>query len=294
MPILHSPTIDADGVGTPGATLHAGQLMLGDIVLGSTDDYGVEWVLEGLTGWDAVASTGSVEQRANDHGGWASPAHYAPRVLEVTGSLFAGSWDGASRALDRLWQAVPLSTLDTLYVAEGARTLTADVRQEGDPLAERNGGWARFSLSLIAPDPRRYSVSVSSVETGLPTSSGGMALPLAFPLTLGATLDSGVLSVTNEGNMSTRPTLTVYGPVDAGSVTHLGTGRTLRWHEAIPADRFLLIDTDKRRALLDGTAARPVTGTWFEYEPGVNEVAFSAATFNTSARLTSEHRSAWR
>jgi hypothetical protein len=37
-----------------------------------------------------------------------------------------------------------------------------------------------------------------------------------------------------------------------------------------------------------------MTGTWFDYEPGTNEVAFAAATYDPDALLVSEHRSAWR
>lgn len=297
MPILTpSPSYTLTGPGTPGTVLHDGQVSLGAITLGVTDDHGVEWILEDVKGWDdPPSSTGDAQQRASDHGAWASPAYYAPRTIELEGSLIASSWAGASEALDRLWGAVPLSDLDWLYVAEGSRTLCALVRQDGDPLNERRGGWARFSLSLEAPDPRRYDTNETTASTSLPSTSGGMALPLALPLTIGATIVAGVLSVTNDGNMGTRPTFTVTGPVAAGAtITHRGTGKVLRIPDGVPTGRTLTIDTDRRRALLDGTAARVVTGSWFEYAPGVNEVAFSAPTYNSGALLTSTSRSAWR
>jgi hypothetical protein len=161
-------------------------------------------------------------------------------------------------------------------------------------LVERLRNWARFSIALTAPDPRRYAVGITRAETGLPSTSGGLSLPVSLPVSIGATVTSGVLSATNDGNMGTRPTLAVYGPVAPFALTHRGTGQTLRFHESVPAGRFLLLDTDRRRALLDGTAGRRVTGSWFEYGPGINEVAFTAATYDPDARLVSEHRSAWR
>lgn len=294
MPIL----TPAGAVVTPtGTSLGAAvSVTLGAVTLGVTDDYGVRWILQDVKGWsDPPSSTGEVPQRAADHGGWASPAYYAPRVIEIEGSLVADSWAIASDALTRLWAAIPLQATDWLYVTEGSRTLCALVRQDGDPLVERQGGWARFSLSLEAPDPRRYDANETTANTGLPATTGGMALPLALPLTIGATIAAGVLSVTNDGNMGTRPTFTVAGPVAAGAtITHRGTGKVLRIPDGVPAGRKLTIDTDRRRALLDGTAARVVTGTWFEYAPGVNEVAFSAPSYNSGALLTSTHRSAWR
>jgi hypothetical protein len=296
MPVLTpSTTYDLNGPGVPGATLHDGQLSLGAITLGTTDDYGVEWILEELKGWDDLPpSTGNTEQRAADHGGWSSDAYYAPRVVEITGWLIADGWAGASLALDRLWGAVPLQAADWMYVAEGARTLCAMVRQEQDPLVDRTAGWAKFSLSLSADDPRRYSSDETTLSTGLPSTTGGLSLPLSLPLTINATTTSGVLSVTNAGNMPTRPTFTIAGPVSAASITHRSSGKTLRIPDGVPSGRTLTIDTDRRLALLDGTAPRVVTGSWFEYEPGTNEVAFSASAYNSSALLTSAHRSAWR
>jgi hypothetical protein len=94
--------------------------------------------------------------------------------------------------------------------------------------------------------------------------------------------------------MATHPTFTVVGPSPRFSITHRATGRTLSFAEPVAVGRSLTIDTDRRTALLDGTASRVVTGTWFDYEPGVNEVAFSAPTYDSSALLVSTHRSAWR
>jgi hypothetical protein len=297
MPIPVLPDVgDLGGTGTPGAVLHDGQLVLGDIMLGTTDELGVEWILESLTGWDdSVESTGETEQRASDHGGWNSPAYYASRLVEIEGSLLASSWPAATAALTRLMGAIPLSTPDTLYVADSdALVLQADVRQSGDPLVTRKGGWARFSLSLIAADPRRYSTGWTEAYTGLPTTSGGLSLPLTLPLSVGAVSTNGTLQAFNAGNMATRPTFTVQGPCPAFTITHLGSGKSLRFAEAIAAGRSLVIDTDKRLALLDGTARRVVSGTWFDYEPGNNEVSFSAATYDSAALLVSSHRSAWR
>ena len=296
MPIFTVSATSEDGVGTPGVPLHTGRVALGTVTLGETDDLGVEWMLERLSGWDDTGSTGTWEQRASDHGGWASPAFLPPRIVTVEGSLVAGSYAGASRALDRLKAAVPLSGFETLTVVESDdRTLQAEVRQEGELLSERAGGWARFSLSLLAPDPRKYATAVSSSSTGLPSTSGGLSLPLSMPFSVNATVTSGVIVATNDGNMATRPTLKLYGPTPPDTrITHRGTGQTIRVPEAVPAGRFLLLDVDNRRALLDGTAARRVTGAWFDYAPGDNEIALSAPTYDPAALLVSEHRSAWR
>lgn len=273
-------------------------LTIGDIAMsagsGVLDDYGVTWLLEKVSGWTGTpAPTGDSTQRAGDHGVFTSPAFLPGRVIAVEGS-FRADWATSNAAIGRLAAAVPISDLDTLTVYAADSGLQAMVRQEGELLIDQNVATTSFSFSLLAPDPRRYSVDTTTVSTHLPTTTGGLSLPVTLPLTIGATVASGVLSVTNDGNMATRPTLTVTGPCPAFSITHRQSGRTLRFADSIAAGRSLVIDTDRKRALLDGTAARVVTGSWFEYAPGVNDVSFSAATYDSGALLTSTHRSAWR
>lgn len=296
MPIPVAPPVyTLTGPGVPGTLIHPGLVTLGGITFGTTDEHGVEWVLTSLKGWsDAPPSTGSTEQRVADHGGWNSSAFYAPRLVEVEGFLQASDWAGASEALDRLATAIPLDTPDWLYVDEGYRVLQVQVRQDGDPLTERLNDWARFSVSLIASDPRRYGSEEVSASTGLPQTTGGLTLPIVLPIVIGAVVASGRVSVTNAGNMATRPTFTVYGPCPAFTITHIASGKRLASAEAVPVGRALVLDADRRTALLDGTALRVVTGSWFDLEPGVNEIAFSAASYDPDALMTVTFRSAWR
>lgn len=297
MPIYTIPPAPAgqQGWGTPGEPLGAVRVTLGEVTFGQTDDYGVEWILTNLRGWfELPGSTGEMEQRASDHGGWPSPSYTTPRLIEVEGHA-QGPWEALSAALDRLNAAISVSRMAPVAVMDrDGTTRQADVRQGGDPLFARNPASVNVSLSLVAPDPRKYATTVTTAETGLPQTSGGIVLPRSLPYTINATVDSGVLVAHNAGNMSTRPTLRVYGPAPEVRITHRNSGRTLVTHEAVAAGRFLELDTDRKLALLDGTAARLVTGSWFEYEPGDNEVAVTASTYDAGTRLWSQHRSAWR
>ena len=282
---------------TPGRFLD-GDLTatLGDVTFGVVNDDGVRVHLAAVKGWyDGAGSTGAVEPRVNDDGGWPSPSFMAPRGVEFLLRLRGSSWVHLNATIERIVGAIPLRTLEPLTVYDNGTVRVAWVRQEGDPVVVRRGVGADISLSLIAPDPRKYDTAVQSASTGLPQTTGGMSLPLSLPLTIGATVSSGVLVANNAGNVATRPTLKLYGPTPADTrITHRGTGQTLRIPEAVDAGRFLLLDVDNRRALLDGTALRRVTGAWFDYAPGDNEVALSASTYNPDALLVSEHRSAWR
>ena len=60
---------------------------------------------------------------------------------------------------------------------------------------------------------------------------------------------------------------------------------------------FLVIDTDARSVLLQGTASRRSTmlpgSDWFALKPGATPVLFRARDYAPAARLTAEWRDAW-
>lgn len=277
----------------------AAYVQVGDLTItpGSVVD-GVLWDLEPVEGWNRPAPvTEGFEQRNADHGGWRRPNYYEPRDLELKGLLnpVTAGWSGLNAAWSTLRAAVPSFDSVTLTVAEPGRpVLQADVVQVGEPITTPGDlGWA-FSVPLLAVDPRLYDTDESTDSTGLPITSGGLSLPLTLPLTIGATTSSGMLSGFNAGDVATRPVFTITGPCPAGaSLTH-DSGRRLYIPEAVPAGSVLTIDTDARTALLDGVALRVVTGSWFEFEPGMNTVQFAASSYDAGATLGVSFRSAWR
>lgn len=284
---------------SPGKLLSTRVATLGGLTLGAVDDNGVRLYLSGVEGWwSGTGSTGDVTQRAGGHGGWSNLPFRTARRIELTVEPWGLDFDHVTPAIDAVIAAIPLRN-DTLMIASGDETLQATVQQDGEPLVDRSGrpGSAKITIPLIAPDFRRYSVDTVTASTGLPQTTGGLSLNgtgLSLPLSVGASLTSGVLSVTNDGNTDTPPTLTVDGPCPPFSIAHRKSGAVLRFADAISAGRSLVIDTANHRALMDGTATRTVTGTWFTYSPGVNEVGFSADSYDAGALLTSTHRNAWK
>lgn len=256
------------------------------------DAMGVRWGIDYIDGLDGLDDTGEVEQNPGDHGGWATPAFYRPRELEVIGWLVSPAWAFTSTAINQLKSAVPIQSLTDLVVSiPGEPDRLYRVKQSGKPLFKREGRHCNYSLSLVAPDPRSYSVDATVVSTGLPQSSGGLTVPFTLPVSINATVASGVLTVTNEGDMPTSPVLRVTGPCPPFTLRH-NSGRTLSYSQPVPAGRYIELDTANRTALEDGTAPRFVSGAWFDYAPGTNTVAFHAASYDAGALLTSTHRSA--
>jgi len=269
---------------------------LGDLVFGDVDPHGTAIWLSQLKGWDeGTGTTGTSEQRAADDGAWLTPAYMPPRLIEMELTLRGTSFRGVSRSISRIAAGLPLSALEVLEVDNHGDVHQALVRQAGNMLPTQKAALGRVSLSLLAPDPRRYSTDESSTSTGLPQTSGGLSLPISLPVTIGATVSSGVLVAVNAGDVATPVRFAIAGYCPPGAtVTHLGTGQQLRFADEVPAGRVLEIDTAARTALMDGTASRTVTGSWFYLQPGINEISFSASAYHPDAELTCTHRSAWR
>lgn len=269
---------------------------LGGYEVGVVAASGVNVHLSNLEGWwDLPGSTGGVEQRTSAHGGWTSQAFYQPRGITLAARLRGSSFAQVSRELEGLLAAVPINDLTPLFVEEiDGRVLFANVRQADDPLVSRSGVGAEANISLVAPDPRRYDVALVTASTGLPLTSGGLRLPFRLPVRVAGGVQLGLMTVTNDGNLDTPPVFTVVGPCPPFTLTHRGTSKTLRYHEAVPAGRTVVIDTATQTALLDGVAPRYVTGSWFTYAPGRNEVAFTADTYDADASVVSQHRNAWK
>lgn len=293
MPIPAGPT--PGSAFTPGVVIQPRFAVIGDLLLGGVDDYGSALFLNDLSGWDgATGTTLDSEQRVADDGAWLSDAYLPARLLEATLTVTGMSFEATTQSLSRLVGLVPAKQPAEMVVTTFGTQLAADVVQSGDILSSQKGHVARLSVPLEAPDPRRYSVDTVTLATGLPVSSGGLRLPFRTAVRVQGSTEAGGFTATNDGNVTTWPIFTVFGPCPAFTITHRGTSQVLRYHEDVPADHFVVVDVTARSALFDGVAARYVTGSWFGYAPGDNDIAFTAATYDADALLVSEHRHAFK
>jgi hypothetical protein len=278
-----------------GTPLGAVQVELpGAPVIGQVAPGGQHVKLGKLEGWwDAPSSSGTATQKVNGHGAFLGPAFYGPRVVIAEARVDGFSPADSLAVARQLMSSLSVDALTRLSVTDDlGATLTADVRQEGDPILVRSGNRMVVSLSMLAPDPRRYG-PWQSISTGLPVASGGFTLPVTLPIIMNGTGAVGAVSVTNEGDMEAPLVFTVAGPCPPFSISDQ-FGNQLSYWEDVPEGRTVDIDTDARVVLLDGTANRVVTGTWPTLQPGANTFQFSASAYDAGALLTVSYRSAWR
>lgn len=277
------------------------QVALGnDIVLGDTDGFGVRWSLTEFEGWDGSPSpTLELSQRLRGHGATGSESFLTPRVMSLGGLIHGRDTAQVEDAFDRLNAAVSLAPFQML-VFESGRLRQSMVQRQGAVIPTwHSDKLAGYSILLVAKDPRKFGDLVS-VSSRLPFSEGGLTFPVTFPITFTGTSGTGVVSINNPGNIESPVWLRVDGPVPAGgwTVTHVGRGKALTFASALAlgSGEFVTVDMDRREVLAQGQAPRSgyVTSRgWFSLDPGVNDIAFSAQNYSSTASLTVTTKPAW-
>jgi hypothetical protein len=271
---------------------------LGNLSLSAVDDAGVTWLHTDLKGWSSPGLRAELQPRQADHGAWASPVYLDARPITITGMIAAPTTAARDAAVEQLIAAASLT--DTVLTVEDSIPKQATVRRSGEVLVELLGLYgATYSLIVTAPDPRRYSTVLQSQSTALPSTSGGLSVPVSTPLSISTTTVSGSITLVNEGTIGTRPVFTVTGPVTNPTITVQypdGTVRALLYSSSLEAGDELVVDTDLHSVVLNGAVSRRLylSGQWPEIPPGTAvTVGWYADSYDANALLTGTCRSAW-
>lgn len=274
-------------------------IALGDLLLGSVDFAGVRFTVDKFDGWGSPPSTATLTQRGRGHGATSSEGFLTARVMTIEGLIMAPSPAGLSVAADSLIAAVALGPFPML-VSEAGRARNVSVQRQDDvQVTYLTDQIARFSIQVVAKDPRKFG-DLASYSTALPFSSGGLIRPSTWPRTWSGVSGTGTITVNNPGNTEAPVWLRLEGPIPAGghSVTHQGRKRTLTFGTtlALGAGEFLTVDMDRREVLAQGQSPRSgyVTNRgWFSLDPGDNVISFSSVNYSATASLTLSTKPAW-
>lgn len=272
---------------------------IGDLLLNTVDANGVFWVLEKFDGWGSPGSTAELSQRARGHGATSSEGFLRARVMTMEGAIDAPTATDLSLAVDELSAAVSLDGF-RLLVWESGRIRHVDARRQDEVLVTWiDAVTARFSIQIVAKDPRKFGDLVTAT-TRLPFSEGGLTFPVTFPITFTGTSGTGVVRVNNPGNTQAPVWLRIDGPIPAGgwTITHVGKKQTLTFATALAlgAGEFVTVDMDRREVLAQGQSPRSgyVTSRgWFSLDPGDNDIAFSSANYSSTASMTVTTKPSW-
>jgi hypothetical protein len=137
-----------------------GDIVLGDFILNTIDEYGVVWVITDISGWwTAPPSDVDVIERGFGDGAYEVTGRYTSRPLTITGVFLTPSPSLVEAARDRLVQASNLIRRGA-WLKTGRSPIRASyVYLSGDVDIDtvNTRGRTEFSISLRAPDPIKYA-----------------------------------------------------------------------------------------------------------------------------------------
>lgn len=285
--------------GVGGAGNSGDPVALGNLVLNTIDADGVAWILEEFNWEDSPASSAELTQRARGHGATSSEGFFQSMVYTLSGTIVAPTVALGVAARNALSSAVTLDQFQ-MTVAEGDSILHSIVKRQDQIIFKRINPTDRtFSIQVAAKDSRKFG-DLTTANTRLPFSEGGLTFPVTFPITFTGVSGTGVVTINNPGNAEAPVWLRIDGPIPAGgwTVTHVGKKQSLTFSTALElaSGEFVTVDMDRREVLAQGQAPRSgyVTSRgWFSLDPGDNDIAFSSANYSSTASLTISTKPAW-
>lgn len=270
------------------------QAILGTLDLTGVDEFGVQWTVDpDSKGWSgSPASTISPVQKPRQNGVWAGDAYLRARHISVSGLILAPTQADLVAAFARLDSAVTLAS--TSYtVTEAGVTLSQYVRREDEVIADYvTDVIGAYSIQLLATDARKFSTPLvgSTAEFAV---SGGLTVPFTLPVSIGSTISSGLITLTNTGTKPGPVVARIDGPVRGPIITHVGPSGVARVFSLtgleLSAGEWLDIDMERRTVYANGTASRSgyvTSRAWSTFEVGLNTWSFSAVLYDAAALLT--------
>jgi hypothetical protein len=230
-------------------------------------------------------------ERPMEHGLYPSYTYYGRRIYHGEGALLDDTPTGYMQRRLALQSALILPPragirepfqLDMRYagIVPSLRAMcTLDSAPEL-PMAVPNWSLTEFFISFKAFDPIIYSAQTLSTTANTPVITAGVAFPLTFPIAFFGTSGSAVLS-TNNGNILTYPTVTIYGPITNPRLFNVAKNEIMRFDGLIlNAGDAVTVDFKDRVALSSagGNAYGSITNdsTFWTLDPGDNQWTFTA------------------
>jgi len=266
------------------------------------------------------SATDLVEADGASHG----PFWLSRRSGTITGLLFVGGLDPTivANAESKLKRATRWLREDgvirwTPPNASSPRQLRCRV-QDGPRITARRP--KAFQVTLVSTDPYALSVTENSATISAALQSSvevTIADPFTDPVGVSSTVGRGIpnpipepiisneqaanqtlVMITNAGDAPTWPRFRITGPVTDPTLLNNSTGESWSLSYTLAAGEFLDVYPQRGRILAGGTADRYsaldfIDSTWWQLQPGDNDVRLLATAYSAGAEFTIYWRDAY-
>lgn len=184
-----------------------------------------------------------------------------------------------------------LSPTDNEYILNGR---VRGVKTMVDP--EYTYGFIRSQVTIFCPDPRYYSATATNASLS-PAPALGRTYNRTYNVTYGGGSIGTSTAITNTGDWTTYPTITITGPVTNPTIGNITTNQYITVNYNLANTDTLVVDLDQKTVTLNGNYARNLiagNSQWFGAPPGTSNYYFTGTnTLVGTTTATVTYRSAW-
>ena len=241
--------------------------------------------IEGLTGIPGVR--GETYDRPENDGVVEPYAQFlTERNIVIEGEIWASdglvetAWTTWNQLAQVLETSMNTGATLTWQHAGGSITYKATVKLSGPvtPILDGFQPLIHYQLHLRAADPRTYANTTLNASASVPSASGGMPLPVIFPIPFGTGASGGTMTIANGGNSKVYPRFTVAGPINGVVILNTTQNVGLYFETLnLGATQTLTVDCNpaSRVATVDGSSVfgslRFADSKFFYINPGATE-----------------------
>lgn len=161
---------------------------------------------------------------------------------------------------------------------------------------DNNTNQQTMQLTLVAEDPRAYSVDLTTLTSTFPQATlSGRGYPRTYPRTYGVEVSGGLYDVDNIGSMDTEPLYTTNDACTNITIQNGISNATIYIPIVMAVGDVLQVDTQQRAVFLNGIrySNYQLTGGWPVALPGHNPISMTATSAGSTTTSSIAFRSAW-
>ena len=238
--------------------------------------------------WDAAPMRLNQNERPQGDGDFGSAKNWrGARVISQQGSYVGETMADTYAAMEQIAAVQSSGVPSPFRVVEpfGAKQCVVSLANGPSVPDQIYTPYFTYTFDVIAADPLKYGDALTT-STTLPTSGGGIAYPITYPIDYGTPGYPGRITVSNPGTADTYSLLEVTGGLAGGfELTEVTTGQVIRFERPIPVGSTVYLNPRTGRASIDGQS--DVSGfltrsEWWSVPaasggiPGSREIQFNA------------------
>ena len=269
---------------------------LNDLPFSNVDDLGNRWIVTDIDGWWDLPpmDMGEVDRAYSEDGSYYEPGRFSSRAIRLTGKIIPPSnrSNAANLARQEFNKRLKLVRKTGLLQVMESEELGGGKQSEvvvvARPLmkSDKFNGVIDFDVQFRAPDPRKYSVMLNTVEAFLlGTGTGtGRTYGLIYNRTYSGAQSQNTALVDNRGDYNTYGVIRLHGPIDDPGAHHLDSDRSITFPGVrLGVGQYLDIDLREKTIISESGISlrdRMDDGSrWFKFDEGPNKVTLLGTSY---------------